>query len=79
MFAQQTTTTTSTVNTEEEHTAVKIDALGRVNVEGQNYTGDACSILGDKFNQAFGGGGSKSDKPEAFQADAASVEETQHW
>ena len=79
MFNQQTTTTSGTSLENEEHTEVRIDALGRVNVEGKNYTGDACSVLGDKLRQAFGGGGQKTDKPEAFSSNAESVNLGPNW
>lgn len=77
MFTQS-TTTQQAVNTEEEHTEVRIDALGRVLIEGKNYTGSACSILGDKLRNAFGGG-DKADKPEAFAADHVQQDETTRW
>lgn len=66
------------VNLHEEHTEITIDALGRVNIEGKNYMGDACSILGDKLRNAFGGGGDKEDKPEAFAAATDTVNST-NW
>lgn len=74
MFGSQTTTAADTNLDTEAHTEVKIDALGRVNIEGKNYQGDACSILGDKLRNAFGGGGDKTDKPEAY--DTSNVDQT---
>ena len=79
MFAQQTTTQTATVNTQEEHTEVTIDALGRVVIEGQNFKGDACSIMGDKLRAALGGGGSKDDKPDLHMTHEEDVEQEQNW
>lgn len=79
MFAQGTTTQSATSLEHEAHTEVRIDAMGRVTVEGKNYTGDACSILGDKLRRAFGGGGSKTDKPEAFASDYQQVNEGPNW
>lgn len=79
MFNTQTTTQHATNLETEEHTEVSIDALGRIKVEGKNYTGDACTILGEKLNRAFGGGGDKKDKPEAFEDNHAHVPEGQNW
>jgi len=73
---EQTTTTDQGVDTSlTEHTEVRIDALGRVVIEGKGYTGDACSILGDNLRRAFGGGGDKTDKPEAFQDSSVTQDE----
>jgi hypothetical protein len=79
MFGSQTQTQEVTNLENTEHTEVRIDALGRVNIEGKNYEGDACSILGDKLRQAFGGGGDKTDKPEAFASTQGTVEQGQQW
>ena len=79
MFSQTTTTQAAGLDTTQEHTEVVIDALGRVVIEGKGYTGDACSIFGDKLRSAFGGGGEKTDKPEAFADDRETVQEGPHW
>lgn len=49
------------------HTEVRISPLGVVQIEGKNYTGDACSLLGNKLREALGGGGDQDLKPEFFQ------------
>ena len=72
-----TTTTDQAVGLDQEHTEVTVDALGRVVIEGKNYTGDACSLLGDKLRNAFGGGGEKQDKPDAFASNTAEENLTQ--
>lgn len=67
---------TGAVNIHEAHTKVTIDALGRTIIDGVNFEGDACSILGERLNQALGGGGVKEDKPEAFMGDVTARQST---
>lgn len=54
------------------HTEVRISALGVVTIEGKNFTGDACSIMGNVLREAIGGGDTDL-KPEFFQT---AVEDT---
>jgi hypothetical protein len=70
MFGNQVQTKASTGLELEQHTKVSINALGQVEIEGVGYTGSACSILGDKLRRKFGGGGQKTDKPEAFASNS---------
>lgn len=79
MFNTTTQTKTATRLDTEPHTEVRIDALGRVLVEGKNYEGDACSVLGDRIRRAFGGGGSKTDKPEAFSSARENLHNGPNW
>lgn len=51
-----------------EHTQVVIDKLGRVQIEGKNFTGSACSIMGDTLRRSVAGPNDTSEpKPEMFQ------------
>lgn len=55
------------VSTTAAHTEVRISPMGVVQMEGKNFTGDACSVLSEKLRAALGGGGDTDLKPEFFQ------------
>lgn len=71
MFAGTTTQEAASTDTR-SHTEVRITPFGTVTIEGRNYTGDACSLLGNKLREALGGGDTDL-KPEFFQT---TVEDT---
>ena len=54
------------------HTEVRITPFGTVTIEGKNFTGDACSLMGNVLREALGGGDTDL-KPEFFQTE---VEDT---
>lgn len=70
MFGTQTQETAAALT--QAHTEVRISPLGVVQIEGKNFTGDACSIMGNLLREAIGGGDTDL-KPEFFQT---AVEDT---
>lgn len=74
MFAN--TSTDTALNTD-PHTRVTIDAFGRVTIEGVNYSGGACTLLGEALRRAIGGGAGDSSEPKPEMYDTGSVEQTQ--
>lgn len=71
-----TTNTTPATETETKpYTEVTIDPLGRALIEGKNFTGSACSLMGDALKRALGGDGDTSPKPEFYQTDAQNQEQ----
>lgn len=52
-----------------EHTQVVIDQFGRAVIEGKNFSGSACSMMGEALRRAIGGGAKDTSdpKPEMYQ------------
>lgn len=61
------------------HHEITIDPFGRAVIEGKNFTGDTCGLLGEALRRAIGGGSSDSDekKPEYYQT--GTQNQTQGW
>jgi len=64
--------------TTEPHTQVTIDPFGRVVIEGKNYTGGACTLLGEALRRAVGGGRGDASDPKPEMYDTGTVEQTQN-
>lgn len=77
MFAN--TTTGTGTESQTEHHEIKIDVFGRAIIEGKNFKGSACGLMGERLRRAIGGSRSDSDdkKPEFFQT--ADQGQSQGW
>lgn len=55
--------------TTKPYTEVTVDALGRAVIEGKNFQGSACTLIGQALQRAIRGpGDSTTPKPEFFQS-----------
>ena len=77
MFGNDTTTQQATTTDTRSHTEVRISPFGTVTIEGKNFTGDACSLMGNKLRDAIGGGDTDL-KPEFFQTEVENTSVT-NW
>lgn len=67
----------TSLGTDKPYTEVKVDAFGRITIEGKNFTGDACSLMGGVLAKAAGGG-TAEPKPEMYHTENSQTN-TQNW
>lgn len=79
MFSNLTTTPDLALE-QKPYTEVRVDTFGRATIEGKNFKGTACTLVGEALRRAIGGAPSDTStpKPEMFE-DASQAQDVTRW